>query len=75
MVFFLLVVWVLLFFCGVGGFDDGVNHGTSIVDGMVGNARDFESFERDYIDLGDMDQPADGFLTSMTWEACVKPET
>lgn len=38
-------------------------------------ARDFERDEGDYIHFGDMSQPADGSLTTMTWEAWVKPET
>jgi hypothetical protein len=57
------------------GSDDGTNHGTSIVSGKIGEARDFEQSETDYIDCGDMAQPADGLLTTMTWEAWVKPET
>jgi len=57
------------------GFDDGNDHGTSIVSGKVGNARDFEQSENDFIDFGDMDQPGDSSLTTMTWEAWIKPET
>jgi hypothetical protein len=58
-----------------GGFDDGTNHGTSIISGKVGKARDFEKDEHDFIDFGDMAQPGDGSLTTVTWEAWVKPET
>jgi hypothetical protein len=57
------------------GTDDGNDHGTSKVTGKIGLARDFEQDEQDYIDFGDMAQPADGSLTTMTWEAWVKPET
>ena len=60
--------------CDVAGSNDGTNHRTSIVSGKVGNARDFEQSEQDFIDLGDMDQPADGSLTTITWEAWIKPE-
>jgi hypothetical protein len=56
------------------GFDDGSNHGTSIVSGKVGNARDFEKDEHDFITFGDMSQPGDGSLTTMTWECWIKPE-
>jgi hypothetical protein len=58
-----------------GGFDDGTNHGTSIISGKIGKARDFERDEHDFIDCGDMAQPGDGSLTTMTWEAWVKPES
>jgi hypothetical protein len=57
------------------GTNYGNNYGTSVVSGKVGKARDFERNENDYIDCGDMTQPADGSLTTMTWEAWVKPET
>jgi hypothetical protein len=57
------------------GTDDGTNHGTNVISGKIGKARDFEQNEQDYIDLGDMAQPGDGVLTTMTWEAWVKPET
>jgi len=56
------------------GFDDGINHGTDIVSGKIGEARDFEQSEHDFIDFGDMDQPADGSLTTITWEAWIKPK-
>jgi hypothetical protein len=56
------------------GSDDGTNHG-DVVSGKVGKGRDFEQGESDYINLGDMTQPADGSLTTMTWECWVKPET
>ncbi len=57
-----------------GGSDDGINHGTTIVSGKIGGARDFEEDEHDFIDLGDMTQPGDGSLRTMTWECWVKPE-
>ncbi len=57
------------------GIDDGENHGTNIVSGKIGNARDFENSEEDYISFGDMSQPGDGSLSTMTWECWVKPET
>ncbi len=57
------------------GTDDGTNHGTDIVSGKIGKARDFEQNEGDFIDLGDMLQPADGSLTTITFEAWIKPET
>ncbi len=57
------------------GSDDGNDHGTSKVSGKIGQARDFEQSEHDYIDFGDMMQPTDGSLTTMTWEAWIKPET
>jgi len=57
------------------GSDDGNDHGTSIIYGKVGYARDFEKDENDFIDFGDMTQPGDGSLTTMTWEAWVKPES
>jgi hypothetical protein len=57
------------------GSDDGNDHGTSKVAGKIGKARDFEQSEGDFIDFGDMDQPADASLTTMTWEAWVKPES
>jgi len=57
------------------GSDDGNNHGTTIVNGKVGKGRDFERDEQDFIDFGDMTQPADSSLTTITWEAWVKPET
>jgi len=57
------------------GSDDGNDHGTTKVYGKIGKARDFENDEHDYIDFGDMTQPGDGSLTTMTWEGWVKPET
>jgi hypothetical protein len=57
------------------GYNDGIDHGTSIVTGKIGESRNFEKNERDYISFGDMAQPGDGSLTTMTWEAWVKPET
>jgi hypothetical protein len=57
------------------GSDDGTNHGTNTVYGKIGEARDFENDDHDFIDFGDMAQPGDGSLTTMTWEAWVKPET
>ena len=57
------------------GSDNGNNHGTSIVSGKIGKSRDFEMDENDFIDCGDMSQPADGSLTTITWECWVKPET
>jgi hypothetical protein len=57
------------------GSGHGTNYGTSIVSGKIGQGRDFEQDEQDYINLGDMLQPGDGSLTTMTWEAWVKPET
>ncbi len=57
------------------GFDDGNDHGTSLVSGKVGDARDFEANEGDYIDCGDMAQPSDGSLTTMTWEGWVKSKS
>ncbi len=57
------------------GSDDGNDHGTSKVSGKIGVARDFERSEQDFIDFGDMLQPADSTLTTMTWEAWIKPET
>jgi len=56
------------------GFDDGNDHGTSIVYGKIGKGRDFEQDEKDYVDFGDMSQPGDSSLTTMTWEGWVKPE-
>jgi len=56
------------------GFDDGNNRGTSIVSGKIGEARDFERDEKDYIDFGDMLQPGDSSLTTISWEGWVKPE-
>jgi len=57
------------------GFDDGNDHGTDVVSGKIGKARDFEENEKDFIDFGDMDQPGDGSLTTMTFEAWVKPKS
>ena len=57
------------------GSDDGTNYGTDIIYGKVGKGRDFEQSNYDFIDLGDMTQPADDSLTTMTWEGWVKPET
>jgi hypothetical protein len=57
------------------GSDDGTDYGTSKVSGKIGKARDFERDEQDYIDFGDMSQPSDDSLTTMTWEAWIKPET
>jgi hypothetical protein len=56
------------------GSDNGNNHGTSLVSGKVGDARDFERDEGDYIDCGDMAQPGDGSLTTMTWECWIRPK-
>ncbi|GAH13964.1 unnamed protein product, partial [marine sediment metagenome] len=53
------------------GSDDGTNYGTEIVSGKIGKARDFEQGESDYINLGDMSQPADGSLTTITLEVWV----
>ena len=57
------------------GSNDGINHGTDIISGKIGKSRDFEQSEYDFINLGDMLQPGDGSLTTMTWEGWVKPET
>ncbi len=57
------------------GSDDGTNHGTDIVSGKIGRARDFEHDDQDFIYLGDMVQPGDGSLTTITWECWVKPES
>jgi hypothetical protein len=57
------------------GYNNGNNHGTSKVYGKIGESRDFERDDNDFIDFGDMTQPGDGSLTTMTWEAWVKPET
>jgi hypothetical protein len=57
------------------GSDNGNNHGTSKAYGKIGEARDFERDDHDFIDFGDMAQPGDGSLTTMTWEAWIKPES
>lgn len=57
------------------GSADGTNHGTDIVEGKIGKARDFERDESDYIVLGDMAQPADSSLITITWEAWINPES
>jgi hypothetical protein len=57
------------------GSDDGNDHGTDIVTGKIGEGRDFESNEGDYIDCGYMAQPGDGSLITMTWEGWVKSES
>jgi hypothetical protein len=57
------------------GSNYGTDYGTSVVTGKIGKARDFEQNEWDYISFGDMLQPGDGSLTTMTWECWVKPES
>ena len=56
------------------GINSGSNYGTDVVTGKVGKARDFNQSENDYITFGDMYQPGDGYLTTMTWEGWVKPQ-
>jgi len=53
------------------GSDDGTNYGTDIVTGKIGKGRDFESDKYDFIDFGDMAQPADGSLNVGTLELWV----
>ncbi len=71
-------------YCGVwhlNDFDDstindnfGTNHGTVSNSGIIGNAKDFEKTEQDYIELVDMPEPADNSITTGTFEAWLKPE-
>jgi hypothetical protein len=56
------------------GPDDGSNHGTSVVSGKIGEARDFERDHGDYVDLGDMNQPCNDILTTGTLEFWVNAE-
>jgi hypothetical protein len=53
--------------------NDGNNHGTDIVSGKIGNARNFIESQKDYIDWGDMPEPADGTINKATFEAWIKP--
>jgi len=57
------------------GNSNGNNHGTSIVTGKIGNGRDLEKDDSDYIDFGDMAQPGDGALGTITFESWIKPES
>jgi len=57
------------------GSSNGNNHGSSISTGKIGDARDLERDDGDYIDFGDMAQPGDGLLSSITFEAWIKPES
>jgi len=57
------------------GKSNGNNHGSSISTGKIGDARDLERDDGDYIDFGDMAQPGDGLLSSITFEAWIKPES
>jgi hypothetical protein len=53
--------------------NDGTNHGTDIIGGKIGFARNFIESQNDYIDWGDMPEPADGSINKATFEAWVKP--
>jgi hypothetical protein len=50
------------------GPDGGTNHGTNLAIGKIGEARDFERDDGDYVDLGDMDLPCNDILTTGTLE-------
>jgi MSHA biogenesis protein MshQ len=53
--------------------NDGLNHGTDDCNGKIGNAKDFNRVDYDYIDLGDMQEPADKKTTTATFEMWVNP--
>ena len=71
-------------FCGVWHLDDfydstfnsndGTNHGTNKIAGMIGDARDFEKNNSAYIDWGDLPEPANGEISAGTFEMWVKPD-
>jgi len=55
--------------------NDGGNHGAVDCTGKIGNAKDFEKDYHNYVDLGDMPEPADDITSRATFEAWVNPET
>jgi hypothetical protein len=65
-------------YCGVWHLDDfrdstkdgndGTNHGTDDCLGKIGSAKDFIRTNEDYINLGDMSEPADNSITTATFE-------
>jgi hypothetical protein len=71
-------------FCGVWHLDNlnestinnnnGTNYGTDELEGKIGNCRDFVKNNSDYIDLGDMPEPADSNITTATFEAWINPK-
>jgi hypothetical protein len=53
--------------------NDGNNHGTDIVNGKIGNARNFVKSQKEYIDWGDISEPANGVINTATFEGWIKP--
>jgi hypothetical protein len=54
--------------------NDGTNHGTDKLKGKIGNCRDFVKNNTNYIDLGDMSEPADNSIKTGTFEAWINPK-
>jgi len=54
--------------------NDGTNHGTNPITGKIGDARDFEKSSSEYIDWGDMPEPANNEISTGTFEMWVKPD-
>jgi hypothetical protein len=71
-------------YCGVWHLDnfldstindnDGANYGTDDITGKIGIAKDFVETNNDYISLGDMPEPADGSISTATFEIWINPE-
>jgi len=71
-------------YCGVWHLDnfldstnngnDGTNHGTDDCIGKIGNAKDFIRANKDYIDLGDIPEPANNKITTATFEMWINPD-
>ena len=55
--------------------NDGGNHGTIDTIGKIGNAKDFEKDNHNYVALGDMQEPADDSTSRATFEAWINPES
>jgi len=52
----------------VDGGDDGTNNGSDSITGKIGKARDLVKNNNDYIDFGDMSQPSNDSLDTVTFE-------
>ena len=67
-------VWHLVdFLDSTNNGNDGTNHGTNDCKGKIGNAKEFIRTNKDYIDLGDMPEPANNKITTATFEMWINP--
>ena len=55
--------------------NNGENHGTDDCIGKIGEGKDFVETNHDYLSFGDMQEPADGSISTATFEAWINPDS